>query len=98
MSLPVVLRRAARAEFDEAIGWYDRQRHGLGEAFATRVQATLDLIADAPELHATIHRDVRKTSVRQFPYSIFYRMRAGRVVVLAVLHNKRDPDTWRSRA
>ena len=44
MSLPVVLRRKARAEFDAAIDWYEQQQAGLGPKFAKRVQAVLDRI------------------------------------------------------
>jgi hypothetical protein len=38
VSLPVVLRPAARAEFDEAVDWYEQQRPGLGVDFVTQVQ------------------------------------------------------------
>ena len=98
MSLPVVLRRKAQAEFDEALDWYERQQAGLGVEFADRVQAVFDRISATPEMYAVVYRDVRKALVRQFPYSIFYRIRADRVVVLAVFHNKRNPNIWKSRA
>jgi plasmid stabilization system protein ParE len=51
-----------------------------------------------PELHAPILGDVRKARVRTFPYSVIYRIRGGRVVVLAVFHDKRAPKTWQARA
>ena len=31
MSLPVVLRPEARAEFDAAFDWYEQQQAGLGD-------------------------------------------------------------------
>ena len=34
MSLPIVLRDEAEAEFDQAFDWYDSQRVGLGAEFA----------------------------------------------------------------
>ena len=98
MSLPIVLRRKARAELDETIDWYERQQTGLGVEFTDRVQAVFDRLSATPELHAVVYRDVRKSLVRQFPYSVCYRIRADQVVVLAVLHNKRNPDMWKSRA
>lgn len=45
-----------------------------------------------------IFGEVRKALVRPFPYSVIYRIQGGRVVVLAVFHNKRDPKIWQSRA
>jgi plasmid stabilization system protein ParE len=98
MSLPVVLRRKAQAEFDSAIDRYERQQPGLGTEFAKRVQAVFDRIATTPELHAKVYREIRKALVRRFPYAVYYRPRVDRVVVLAVFHNKRNPNVWKSRA
>jgi len=98
MSLPIVLRREARAEFDQAIDWYERRKAGLGIEFADRVQAALDRISATPEAQLVVYRDARKALVRQFPYSIIYRIRADRVVVLAVFHNKRSPKVWKARS
>jgi plasmid stabilization system protein ParE len=50
-----------------------------------------------PEAHAKVYHDVRRVLVRRFPYSIYYRFRADRIVVLAVFHNKRDPKVWKAR-
>ena len=97
MSLPLVIRRKARTDFDDAFDWYEAQRAGLGVEFAERVHAVFDSVSALPESHAPIYRDVRKALVRPFPYSVIYRIRGGRVVVLAVFHNKRDPKVWQSR-
>lgn len=97
MSLTLVIRRKARTEFDEAFDWYERQRPGLGIEFAERVQTVFDSITTVPEMHAPVYRDARKALVRPFPYSVIYRIRGNRVVVLAVFHNKRDPNIWKSR-
>jgi len=49
MSLPIVLRLEARAEFDEAFDWYEQQRPGLGVDFVTQVQEVLERISATPE-------------------------------------------------
>jgi toxin ParE1/3/4 len=97
MNLPVVLRHKARAEFDAAVDWYEQQNAGLGTKFVDQVQAVFDRISATPELHAKIYREVRRALVRRFPYSVYYRIKADRVVVLAVFHNKRNPNIWKSR-
>ncbi len=97
MRLPVVLRDAARDEFDESFDWYDAQRVGLGSEFAAAVQQVFDRIAANPRIHQVVIDDVRKDVVRRFPYCIFYRPHADRVEVIAVFHNSRDPAVWRSR-
>jgi len=94
MSLPVVLRDEAQAEFDDAFDYYERQRPGLGIAFVARVQEVFDRIRINPQLHAIIFADVRKAVVAKFPYCVFYRAEPARVQVIAVFHSSRDPAIW----
>jgi plasmid stabilization system protein ParE len=98
MSLPVVLRLEARAEFDGAFDWYEQQRPGLGVDFVTQVQAVLDRISATPELYAQVFQDVRRAVVQRFPYAVFYKIEPQQVVVLAVFHSRRDPKIWQERA
>ena len=98
MSLPVVLRPEARAEFDDAFDWYEQQRPGLGVDFVAHVQEVLDQIGATPGLYGQVFRDVRRVVVQRFPYSVFYKVEPQQVVVLAVFHSSRDPKIWQARA
>jgi plasmid stabilization system protein ParE len=98
MSLPLVFRPEARDEIDEAYAWYERQRPGLGEGFLSAVREVLDRIQGTPEAYAQVYRDVRCGLTRRFPYGVFYRVEADRIVVLAVYHSRRDPRGWQDRA
>ena len=98
MSLPVILRAEARAEFDEAFDNYEAQRPGLGVDFAARVQEVFDRIAANPQIHGTVFQDVRKAVVQRFPYCVFYRAETSQVLVLAVFHTRRDPGIRQARA
>ena len=97
MSLPVVLRDEAQAEFDQAFDWYDARRPGLGTEFLTEVQRVFDRIAANPLLHRVVFADIRKGVVRRFPFCVFYRPHPDRVEVIAVFHTSRDPSEWQSR-
>ena len=97
MSLPVVLRDEAQAEFDAAFDWYDTKRAGLGPEFAAEVQKVFDRIATHPRMHQTMFADVRKAVVRRFPYGVLYRPHQDRVEVLAVFHTSRNPSVWQKR-
>ena len=48
MSLPIVFRVEARAEFDRAFDWYEQQRRGLGVEFLTCVTEVLERIQSFP--------------------------------------------------
>ncbi len=96
MSLPVVLTHEAEAEFDAAADGYEQQA-GLGAEFVARVRDVLNQIGQMPELHAPAYQNVRRAVVRRFPYTIYYRVQADRVEVIAVFHSHRDPSEWQKR-
>ncbi len=96
MNLPVVLTSGAETDFDAAADWYQEQA-GLGAKFTTKVREALNRVGQLPESHAILHRDIRRAKVQKFSYNVYFRVRADRVEVIAVLHGRRDPSVWKSR-
>jgi plasmid stabilization system protein ParE len=96
MSFPIRFLPAAKAEFDDAVDWYE-QHTGLGQDLVARVREVLNRISINPRLHAVTYKDVRKAVVRRFPYLVLYREEAGEVVVISVFHSSRNPSIWQSR-
>lgn len=97
MSRPIAFRREAQEELDDAAGYYEAQRAGLGLAFSHRAEEALDRIAAMPEMYPPLYQGIRRARLRQFPYSLFYQVEAEGILILAVLHNRRDPRIWRTR-
>lgn len=97
MSLPVVTRPAAAAEIETAYRWYEKEREGLGSEFLEAVEKMVKVIAENPERFPTIRKDIRRAVLSRFPYSIFYRIVSGNIVVIACFHGKRSPKSWRAR-
>jgi plasmid stabilization system protein ParE len=97
MMPPIVFLDEARAEFDAAADWYERQKPGLGADFIGRVQDVLDRIAAMPRLHQVIFQDVRRAVVKKFPYTVLYQIESDHILVIAIFHGKRDPSIWQSR-
>jgi plasmid stabilization system protein ParE len=58
------------------------------------VDASFTVLERFPEMFARVHGDVRRMIVSRFPYAVFYQIEADRIVVLAVLHTARDPESW----
>lgn len=97
MSKKFVFRRVADAEFVESAGWYEDQRLGLGQDFISEVQGVLDNIAANPHRYPVVFKDIREGLVSEFPYCVYYRVKADRIIVTAVFHTSRDPAVWQSR-
>ena len=94
---PVIFRRQARREYDEAGDWYEQERAGLGSEFLAEIERLLQRIASNPEQFPVLYRDVRKAVARRFPYCVYFRERNQHIVVLAVFHSARNPAVWRQR-
>jgi len=98
MTLRVVFRRAARAEFDAAALWYEDRQAGLGTQFVSEINRVVELVSNHPERFPIKHLEIRCAQARRFPYSVFFRSETDRVVVLAVFHARRNPAVWQARA
>ncbi len=79
------------------MGWYEQQRPGLGTEFAAACRSALAVIRDRPQVFRLVHGDVRRVLLRRFPYAIFYRYREAELLVVAVMHERRDPRRWQER-
>jgi plasmid stabilization system protein ParE len=97
MTLRVVFRPAAKAEFDDAAMRYEERRSGLGVQFVSEVDRAVELARKDPEKFPVKHAEIRCVRVRRFPYSVFYRDEQQQIVVLAVFHARRDPAIWQAR-
>lgn len=95
---PLIFRRQARSEYDEAGDWYEKERAGLGVEFLAEIDRLLQRIADNPEQFPMLYRDVRKAVAHRFPYCVYFRERNHSIVVMAVFHSARNPAVWQKRA
>lgn len=93
----MVIEPEAEADLAEAYRWDENQRSGLGDEFIARVDAALDRVCEAPEVHAAVYKNVRQALVRRFPYVVCYVFEEPSVSVVAVFHGHRDPAIWSAR-
>lgn len=90
-----VVRRRAALEAREAYRWYEEQRPGLGDRFRADLKRALDRIVENPSQFPVLEANARFAVLHTFPYKIYFALKSGRVVILAVLHQSRHPDTWK---
>jgi plasmid stabilization system protein ParE len=81
----------------EAFRWYEARRSGLGGEFLELVRGAFRDIGRAPEQYPLAVDDIRKCVVLHFPYVVYFVVVQRGVSVLAVMHERRDSDRWRSR-
>jgi plasmid stabilization system protein ParE len=93
----VTFLSVAEVEFAEALSYYEQQQPGLGFQFAAEVDAAIERIVAHPEAWTSISARVRRCRIPRFPYGILYQWRLQEVLVIGVMHLRRDPISWRNR-
>jgi plasmid stabilization system protein ParE len=91
----LVVLEPAEQDLCEAATACEDARKGAGERLLRSMRWVLADIAEAPRTSPVIQRtrQLRRCRMTDFPYSVYYRIGGGVVVVLAVLHGARHPRT-----
>jgi plasmid stabilization system protein ParE len=88
---------SARAEFREAVEFYESRRPGLGDEFAEEVKLAISRILQNPTTWRRLSVNTYRCRLIHFPYALIYQKRQDRIRIVAVAHLRRDPNYWRSR-
>lgn len=97
MTPRLFLRPDAKADARDAFAWYEERSTGLGFEFLRALRAALSPLAREPRLFPVILDDIRRARLRRFPYSVLYVALDDATVVIAVMHDRRDPRRWQAR-
>ncbi len=87
----------AKNELTEAISYYNAQSEGLGYEFAAEVKRTLERIVQYPDAWSRLSNRTRRCRTNRFPYGVIYQVRKETLLIVAVMHLSREPETWKSR-
>jgi len=97
MKYTLIIRPEAGNDIASAYSWYELQSKGLGSNFILCIDACLWAIQRTPQLYQKIYKTIRRALTRRFPYEIFYIVKGKKIIVLAVLHAKRNQIHWQNR-
>lgn len=98
MKRSLSIRPEAQRDIKQTVSWYEGRERGLGARFKVEVRTTLRRIADHPLSFPAIDSRVRRALLGSYPYSVYFIVEEKSVVILAVLHQHRHPDTWKPRS
>ena len=94
---PLDFHPEALAEARHEQAYYEDRQEGLGFEFRETLDAALDVIELRP--HSVKRRDgpYQKYSMARFPFEIVFREFGTYIQIIAVKHNKREPNSWKHR-
>lgn len=87
----------ARLELLDAKEYYNSERAGLGFEFAAEFKNTMFRIAGFPDTWPRISSRARRCLMNRFPYAVIYECKPEIIIVVAVMHMRRDPEKWQKR-
>ena len=94
----LTLLPAALADLKAAVAYYVASASDdLAEALVDEFERAVDLLLKSPHLGSRFRGAVRRCPLRRFPYSVIYQCTAAELRVVALAHQRRGPDFWRSR-
>jgi plasmid stabilization system protein ParE len=97
MARRFVVRPLAEADLEQAVSWYEDERAGLGSRFLTDVDQVFARIRAMPQQFPVVSGDTRRALLQTFPYAAYFRATDESLVVVAILHLRREPNVWRGR-
>jgi len=97
MTYELMIRPEAKADLLDAFQWYQTQRTGLGHDFKMCVDSVLSNLVKHPTIHKKVFQNIRRAVIKRFPFGVFYIVKDKSIVVLAVLHARRNPVEWKRR-
>jgi len=95
--MTIRLLSVAEADLADAIDFYNAECAGLGFELAAEVRTTLARIVEYPEAWPRLSERVRRCLVHRFPYAVLYEDRPDEILVVGVMHLRRNPVRWRER-
>ncbi|HKR64832.1 MAG TPA: type II toxin-antitoxin system RelE/ParE family toxin [Thermoanaerobaculia bacterium] len=81
----------------DATRWYREISPELSRDFIQRIDDAIALVQERPFAFPVVYRRFHRILIHRFPYALFYYADDLRIIVVAILHQARDPETLRSR-
>ena len=76
--------------FKEARNWYGKISVKLMNRFSDAVSKSFDEIKKNPSAYSIRYSNIRIAHPENFPYNIHFYIDAETIVIVAILHNKRN--------
>jgi plasmid stabilization system protein ParE len=96
MNFKLLIKADAIRDMLEAFDWYETKQAGLGTEFLNEVSEYQNRISQNPQQYQ-VHRNQHIAVMHRFPYKIVYEIERETIIVYAVYHDKRNPETITER-
>jgi plasmid stabilization system protein ParE len=93
----VVLDPRAEDDARQAFLWYAERRAVAAADFQAELTRAVEDLTETALAWPGKELGVRSRVLEKYPYTLFYRVAAEEVLIVAVAHQKRRPGYWKRR-
>jgi plasmid stabilization system protein ParE len=93
----LIVRPSAQVDIDEALSWYHQRDPNVAQRLFLEFDVVFDRIRKNPAQFPIVAEPVQRALLRRFPYSVYFIVGGDLAAVVAVLHQRRKPISWRTR-
>jgi ParE-like toxin of type II ParDE toxin-antitoxin system len=95
--MKVTIYDPVQEDIEQATKWFNEQRSGLGDEFATEVRRALEFIERMPLAAPPFSPRYRVKILKRFKYGIYYEVRDFDIFVVSISDLRRRPGHWVGR-
>jgi plasmid stabilization system protein ParE len=95
--MDVIFHPLADDEYWDQVDFYNTISSNLSKRFESSFDDVIIGISTNPHLCHNRGNGIYSVRVRGFPFSIFYKLSNGKIFILSVCHERRNPNIWKSR-
>lgn len=98
----LIILPQAQSEITDAYKWYRIRSAALGYDFLRETDKSIYAVTKSPLHYSIIEEDIRRIKLHKFPYNLYFALEIPmnnqeEVIILACLHERRDPKHWQKR-
>ncbi|WP_035708513.1 type II toxin-antitoxin system RelE/ParE family toxin [Niveispirillum irakense] len=93
----LIVTPQAQQDILVAAEWYEGQASGLVQAFLNQLRYVRNRLVKTPLIYQERVASLRLVRLRRFPYCVYFRADDDLIVIVAVLHERRDPLALQAR-
>ena len=95
--MKISMLEVALVELEDAVDFYNDECPGLGYEFADEVFNIITRVSRNPLSWQLLSLSARRCLTHRFPYAVIYRVREDQIIVAAIMHLHRNPNSWKNR-
>jgi plasmid stabilization system protein ParE len=96
-SYSIEISNEAECDFDNSYQYYFADSPKVSDALFQRINISFESIKKIPFSFPEVYKNVRKFTVKKFPFVIYFQVGESTVKVIAIFHTSRNPEIWNVR-